>query len=141
MNIITYLIIIINLLLSKSENTFKPYRKGGSCEYDEMFHIFITGYLSSQTTKETKWIPTFSSPENPTVSCSMEASSSKTSTIDCFISSPISNSDVVITKLTADDFNDVIFDEKDNVIEYNVSCKSFFLKFSKELLLFLLIFT
>ena len=59
--------------------------------------------------------------------------------IECIISTKIINTDVILSKLISDDFEDLILDENEQLVDYNVTCTEstgsiFFLTFKKSLI-------
>lgn len=105
--------------------------------------LFYQG-KSDTITSEIKQNATFSSPSNPTVSCVTPVPDIKASTteIKCTITSDIDKKDVILTKLTADGFNDIELSNDLKTIATAVECKSSassFISFTKLLLLFVFI--
>ena len=80
--------------------------------------------VSTSTTEETKSNPIFTTPSNPTVSCTMDAiEAGKDAYIKCIITSYIEKHDIILAELTASGFNDVVLDESISKIASEVTCE------------------
>ena len=107
------------------KNSFTVTAKtAGSCANNE-YSFTVTGTLGSATSSETTWTPTFSAPNSPTASCTMPASGTTASAavITCTITSAFSNSDITLTQLTADGFNDVTVGSSYQAIATGKTCE------------------
>ena len=96
----------------------------GSCANNE-YSFTVTGTLGSETSSETTWTPAFSAPNSPTATCTMPASGTTESSavITCTITSAFSNSDITLTGLTAEGFNDVTVGSPHQAIATGKTCE------------------
>ncbi len=105
-------------------NTFTYGNKTeGSCA-DNVYTFTVTGTVTAQTTAATTWTPTFSSPTNPTATCSMPAATTaeNNAVITCKITSALSNSDITLTQLVSDSFNAVTIASGQQAIATGKTC-------------------
>ena len=104
-------------------NTFTYVNKNeGSCENNE-YSFTVTGTVTAQTTAATTWTPTLTAPTGATASCSMPAvAAGGSGTITCKITSALSNSDITLTKLTAEGFNAVTIASANQAIATGKTC-------------------
>ena len=96
----------------------------GSCANNE-YSFTVTGTLGSATSSVTTWTPTFSAPNSPTATCTMPVSGTTESSavITCTITSAFSNSDITLTGLTAEGFNDVTVGSPHQAIATGKTCE------------------
>ena len=96
----------------------------GSCENNE-YSFTVKGTLTIETKSETTWTPTFSVPSSPTATCTMPAAgtSASSAVITCTITSAFSNSDITLTGLTAEGFNDVTVGSPHQAIATGQTCE------------------
>ena len=96
----------------------------GSCANNE-YSFTVKGTLGSETKSVTTWTPAFSSPSSPTATCTMPASGTTASSavITCTITSAFSNSDITLTGLTAEGFNDVTVGSPHQAIATGKTCE------------------
>ena len=106
---------------------------------NKYFKFDIQGELTADTTSETKWTPTFSSPSNPTANCIMKASKKESANIKCNITSAINKEDVTLIKLTAEGINELNIKDSSQSLGKDVECMSCFISLTKLLLLFVFI--
>ena len=105
-------------------NTFTYASKTeGSCANNE-YSFTVTGTVGTATTAVTTWTPTFSSPTNPTATCTMPAATTaeNNAVITCKITSALSNSDITLTQLVSDSFNAVTIDSGEQAIATGKTC-------------------
>ena len=138
-----FLIFLILLSLIENKNIFtrSTIPITGFCQPNKGYNITIYGHISERTRGVTYWIPTFSSPSNIEATCSMSGiqDSVTNAIITCFITSKINNEDVVLIKLIADGFEDLVLDSQEQIIKNNVTCEetsnAFYLSYSSLLIL------
>jgi hypothetical protein len=96
----------------------------GSCENNE-YSFTVKGTLGIATSSETTWTPTFSVPSSPTATCTMPAAgtSANAAVITCTITSAFSNSDITLTGLTAEGFDDVTVGDSYKGIATGKTCE------------------
>ena len=96
----------------------------GSCANNE-YSFTVTGTLGSETSSETTWTPAFSAPSSPTATCTMPAAgtTANAAVITCTITSTFSNSDITLTGLTAEGFNDVTVGSPHQAIATGKTCE------------------
>ena len=99
-------------------------KTAGSCANNE-YSFTVTGTLGSATSSETTWTPTFSAPNSPTATCTMPAAgtSANAAVITCTITSAFSNSDITLTGLTAEGFDDVAVGSSYQAIATGQTCE------------------
>ena len=136
-------ILLVSYSLMEDKKTFGVTKVLSKSCNEGKYEIVLSG-KSDTITSEIKWNATFSSPSNPTVSCVTPVPDSKASSaeIKCTITSDIDKKDVILTKLTADGFNDIELSNDLKTIATAVECKSnasSFISFTKLLLLFVFI--
>ena len=106
-----FILLISSFMTTNNKFTFKTFLDN-FCKKDdeenEHYKIQIQGTISDPTEVKTTWTPTFESPKNPTVTCTMEPTDTENlATIDWKITSPINKEDVILTKLTVNGFDDL----------------------------------
>ena len=99
-------------------------KTAGSCANNE-YSFTVTGTLGIATSSETTWTPTFSAPNSPTATCTMPAAGTTESSavITCTITSAFSNSDITLTGLTAEGFDDVTVGDSYKGIATGKTCE------------------
>ena len=99
-------------------------KNAGSCANNK-YSFTVTGTLGIATSSETTWTPTFTFPSSPTATCSMPAAGTTESSavITCTITSAFSNSDITLTGLTAEGFNDVAVGSSYQAIATGQTCE------------------
>ena len=104
-------------------NTFTYGDKNeGSCA-DNVYTFTVTGTVSKATASATTWTPTLTAPADATATCTMPAvAEGGSGTITCTITSALSNSDITLTKLVADGFNDVNLSGASSTIATGKTC-------------------
>ena len=105
-------------------NTFTYASKTeGNCANNE-YSFTVTGKVTTATESATTWTPTFSSPTNPTATCTMPAATTaeNNAVITCKITSALSNSDITLTQLVSDSFNAVTIDSGEQAIATGKTC-------------------
>ena len=94
----------------------------GSCA-DNVYTFTVTGTVSKATASATTWTPTLTAPADATATCTMPAvAEGGSGTITCTITSALSNSDITLTKLTAEGFNDVTIASGNQAIATGKTC-------------------
>ena len=117
-------LLIILTFINCTDNTFTYVSSdAGSCA-DNVYTFTVTGTVTAQTTAATTWTPTFSSPTNPTATCTMPAATTaeNNAVITCKITSALSNSDITLTQLVSDSFNAVTIPADKQVIATGKTC-------------------
>ena len=142
-----FLINLIKLFLSENKNVFKRDLSMpiiGWCRRYRGYNVTIYGHLKNRMRYGTTWYPTFISPPYVDANCKMNGIQNLTeyAIIECIIESEFKNSDVILTNLTSDDFEDLIIND-DQLINSNVTCEEsigshFFLSFKKSLIFIIL---
>ena len=104
-------------------NTFTYGDKNeGSCA-DNVYTFTVTGTVTKETASATTWTPTLTAPADATATCTMPAvAEGGSGTITCTITSALSNSDITLTKLVADGFNDVNLSGASSTIATGKTC-------------------
>ena len=142
-----FLINLIKLFLSENKNVFRRDLSIpiiGWCRRYRGYNVTIYGHVKNRMRFGTTWYPTFISPPNVDATCKMDGVQNQTADaiIECIISSEFKNSDVILTNLTSDDFEDLIINDDEQLINSNVTCEEsiestnslFFLSFKKTLI-------
>jgi len=99
-------------------------KTAGSCANNK-YSFTVTGTLGIATSSETTWTPTFTFPSSPTATCTMPAAgtSANAAVITCTITSAFSNSDITLTGLTAEGFDDVTVGDSHKNIATGQTCE------------------
>jgi hypothetical protein len=141
--LLLFLINIIKIVLIENKNIFvrSTIPITGWCRRYRGYNITIYGHVKQRMRFPTTWYPTFISPLNVEATCKMSGVTDLQSdaVIECIISTKIVNTDVILSKLISDDFEDLILDEDDQLVDYNVTCTEstgsiFYLTFKKTLI-------
>ena len=124
-----FLIFLILLSLIENKNIFtrSTIPITGFCQPNKGYNITIYGHISERT-------------RGVKATCSMSGiqDSVTNAIITCFITSKINNEDVILIKLIADGFEDLVLDSQEQIIKNKVTCEetsnAFYLSYGSHLI-------